>query len=799
MTRPVTDRQTGATDALLESITDAFMSLDSHWRFTYVNKHAEILSRKSREQLLGITFADAFPEAMGTPFEACFRRVMATRQPEVIEAHYEPNESWVEVAVYPQEGGGLLLYSRDVTPRKRMQLLVDTQRRALEVAMEGGSLESALDVLVNAVQSLSGHKAIASILLLDEDGRHLQPVSAPSLSKTYIDAINNLEIGAKVGSCGTAAYLGETVIVEDIATDPRWEGFAHHALKENLKTCWSVPIKSANQKVIGTFAVYYREKRVPTETDIEVVDVLLRTAAMIIEREYNIRDRLRQRRVYEAALSNTPDLVYIFDLQHRFTYANEALLKMWGKTWEEAAGKTCLELGYEPWHAEMHGREIDQVAATKQPYRGEVPFTGTNGRRIYDYIFVPVLNEAGDVEAVAGTTRDVTERKENEDKIRQSQDALREADQRKDEFLATLAHELRNPLAPIRNALYIFKQHDNHSLERRAEARALIERQVEQMVRLVDDLMDVSRITRGKIELKREIITLNDVIRTAVETSQPIINERGHQLQINLPDEPIYVDGDLVRIGQVFANLLNNAAKYTPAKGWIMLSTTIVDGNVVVSIEDNGIGIAPDMLPQVFDMFRQADHSIGRAQGGLGIGLTLVKRLLELHGGHIEAQSMGLGKGSAFHVTLPMTSAPVVATVAANDDANLSMQRVLVVDDNEAAGKTMGWGVELFGCTAKVVHNGRAAIAMAADYKPDIVLLDIGMPDMNGYELCQCLRQMPELKNTIFVAQTGWGQEEHRKWSKEAGFHHHLVKPVNLDDLKAIVTGTYKGDDRRAS
>ena len=371
------------------------------------------------------------------------------------------------------------------------------------------------------------------------------------------------------------------------------------------------------------------------------------------ERDRLVQESETQKRIYEAALSNTPDLVYVFDLEHRFIYANEALLTMWGRTRDEALGRNCLELGYEPWHAEMHDREIEQVVATRAPIRGEVPFTGTGGRRIYDYIFVPVIGADGDVVAVAGTTRDVTDRQQAEQAIREQAERLREADRAKDEFLATLAHELRNPLAPIANSLEILKRAGNNA-ELAATARGTLERQLKHLVRLVDDLLDVSRITRGRLELRRQRVELGSIVEQALEACRSHVDSRGHELTVSSPDLPIPLDADAVRLVQVFSNLVTNAAKYTAPGGKLALRVALDNGDAVVTISDSGIGIAPDMLDRVFDMFIRADQSIERSQDGLGVGLTLARRLAELHGGTIVARSDGLGSGSEFTVRLPI-------------------------------------------------------------------------------------------------------------------------------------------------
>jgi PAS domain S-box-containing protein len=489
----------------------------------------------------------------------------------------------------------------------------------------------------------------------------------------------------------------------------------------------------------------------------------------------------KRRRLYEAALSNTPDLVYVFDLDHRFMYANEGLLRMWGKTWDEAIGKSCLELGYEPWHAAMHDHEIEQVISTRQPIKGEVPFTGTFGRRIYEYIFVPVLDENGEVEAVAGTTRDVTERKDQAEQ-------LREADRRKDDFLATLAHELRNPLAPLRTGLQVMKLAGN--AEAAEQARSMMERQLGQMVHLIDDLLDVSRISRGKIELRKGRLDLACVVQSAVEGCQPLIEASGHRLTVTLPPQPIYLDGDATRLAQVLSNLLTNAAKYTDRGGHIQLTAQQQGRDVVVTVRDSGIGIAAEHLPRLFEMFSQVVPALERSQGGLGIGLSLVKGLVEMHGGKVKARSEGLGKGSAFIVRLPVLNESLTPQTqqpgSSEEAATRPRRRILVADDNRDAAESLAIFLRLAGHEVHAVHDGQEAVAAAGWFRPEVALLDIGMPRLNGYETCCHIRQ--EWGNRIvLVAITGWGQEEDKQRALEAGFDHHLTKPVDPADLKTLL------------
>jgi PAS domain S-box-containing protein len=488
----------------------------------------------------------------------------------------------------------------------------------------------------------------------------------------------------------------------------------------------------------------------------------------------------RRKRLYETFLTSTPDLAYVFDLDHKFAYANDVLLKMWGRTWDEAIGKTCLELGYEPWHAAMHDEEIDKVKATRAPLRGEVPFTGTFGRRIYDYIFVPVFGADGEVEAVAGTTRDVTERKEAEQ-------ALRDADRKKDDFLALLAHELRNPLAPIRNGLQVMRLAEGNPTTV-ATARDMMERQLTHMVRLIDDLLDVSRITRNKMELRCSRVVLADVIGNAVEASSPMIQESGHELTVILPPEPIVLDADLTRLAQVFSNMLSNSAKYTPQGGKIWLSAERTDREVIVSVRDTGIGIPEQSLSSIFDMFSQVDRNIERSKGGLGIGLALVKGLVEMHGGTVAADSVE-GKGSTFTVRLPI-SEPIATsgpTATEGDVAYGSRRRMLVVDDNRDGADSMAIMLRLLGNEVATAHDGLEAVAAAGAFRPEVILMDIGLPRLNGLDATHQIREQPWGREIKIIALTGWGQENDREQSRKAGCDGHLVKPVDLTDLEKLL------------
>ncbi len=420
-------------------------------------------------------------------------------------------------------------------------------------------------------------------------------------------------------------------------------------------------------------------------------------------------------------------------------------------------------------------KAIEQALATRQDYALEFRFqhaqTGewrwmeARGRAQYDANGKPTM--------LYGLGIDIT------DRVR-AVEALQEADRRKDEFLATLAHELRNPLAPISSGLHILRTAgDNQQVA--ATARQIMERQVVQMVRLVDDLLDVARITTGKVELRRETFDLAAAVHDAVETSRPLLDAAGQSITMTLPETPIYVHADRTRLAQVFGNLLNNSSKFSDRGQPIAIAITHDGGQAVVSIRDTGVGIPREALKKIFDMFGQADLHGARSRGGLGIGLSLVKRIAEMHGGTVEARSEGAGRGSEFVVRIPMIAVERVAPAQPTGETALppSRRRVLVVDDNTDAAESLAALLAIGGHETRLAHDGLQAVEEAKIFQPDVVFLDIGMPELDGHETARRIREQPWGKNMVLVALTGWGQVEDRRRSKEAGFNHHLVKPAD--------------------
>jgi len=375
--------------------------------------------------------------------------------------------------------------------------------------------------------------------------------------------------------------------------------------------------------------------------------------------------------------------------------------------------------------------------------------------------------------------------------LRKAEASVREAAHRKDEFLATLAHELRNPLAPVRTGLQVLARSPSDA-PTSARIREMMERQISQLVRLIDDLLDVSRISSGKVILRREHVDLRTVVEAALEASRPFVDAGRHELTVEWPDQKLWVDGDYSRLSQVVSNLVNNAAKYTPDSGRIVIQVSAEDSEAVVRVSDNGVGIPEEMLGQVFELFAQVNQTLDRAQGGLGIGLSLVRRLMELHGGTVQVESAGLGNGSTFTLRLPLLNGKPSAKpqeIAFSEHAGRRRGlRMLVIDDNQDGADTLAMLLGLEGYETRTEYNGVAAIATAREFRPHVVFCDIGLPQMDGYEFAQRLRADPIHAAVTLIALTGWGSPEDKRRSKEAGFNFHLTKPVATVAVKNLLS-----------
>jgi signal transduction histidine kinase/ActR/RegA family two-component response regulator/PAS domain-containing protein len=743
---------------------------------------------------------------------------------------------------------------QDITGRKRGEAWQAGQRRVLEKIARRVPLRDVLEEIALTVQE-QDPGLVCSIHLIDQDsdgGAHLRVGAGPSLPEEYLRAMDGAPLDdERAGPCCQALMRDRDVLVPDITADAGWsDTWRKRALASGLRSCRSSIVRAVDGRPLATFAMYRRHAGDPQPANLQVPEVARQLVAIAVERDSTdaeVRQAEADVRLLQSlgaalvhgdgepgfygmvidgaarlmrsqfasmqALETAPDgNAELRLLAHRGF--NARAMKEWERVRLDSA-TTCGEalrtarrcVVTDVSACGLLKGTLDLVTYLENGIRSvqTTPLVSRTGRLIgmlsthWDRPYNPPERDLRNLDILARQAADLIERKRNED-------ALREADRRKDEFLATLAHELRNPLAPMRNALAVMRLPGGRQADR---PREIIERQLSHLIRLVDDLLDVSRITRGTIPLRRIAIDLAAVIRQAVETARPLAEERGHELQVRLPNEPIYVDADPVRLAQVFNNLLNNACKYTEPGGRIELLAEQQDGEVVVTVRDNGVGIPGDRLDSIFDMFTQVDRSLERTQGGLGIGLTLVRRLVQEHGGRVVARSDGEGRGSEFEVRLPVLEvapdaasteypaavsrpgAPVssVATlpVAGNGHRTGPRRRALVVDDNVDSAESLAILLEATGNETRTAHDGREAIAAAEAFKPQVVFLDIGMPHLNGYDTARRIREQPWGRNIVLVAVTGWGQEEDRRRSKDAGFDAHLVKPADYTEVSRLL------------
>jgi PAS domain S-box-containing protein len=507
----------------------------------------------------------------------------------------------------------------------------------------------------------------------------------------------------------------------------------------------------------------------------------------------DITERRKTERALDKALGYADDIIatlrepfVVLDSDLRVKTANRSFYDTFQVTKEETENRLVYDLGNGQWDIPGLRKLLDEVLSRNRSvhdFEVEHAFPEL-GRKTMLLNARPFPPDSKHPELILLAVEDVSA-------LRTRADELAEASRHKDEFLATLAHELRNPLSPIRNSVHYLGQ--DGLTERDAKtAREVITRQVAIMVRLIDDLLDVSRISRNKLDVRKERVELATVVESAVESCRPLIQQRGLELTISVPPQAFPLDADPVRLAQVFSNLLNNSAKYTDRGGQISLSAIREGSDAVVTVRDNGIGIAGDMLSRVFDMFTQVDRSLEQSQGGLGIGLTLVRRLVEMHDGSIEARSAGPNQGSEFIVRLPLVISPPNEKLAGSDGAvtkRLGHGRILLVDDNIDSANSLAMLLRLKGNDIRTAHDGVEALEVAEAFHPEIVLLDIGLPKLNGYDVARRIRQQPWGRDVLLIALTGWGNDEDRRLSQEAGFNFHMVKPVDLAALEALLAG----------
>ncbi len=576
----------------------------------------------------------------------------------------------------------------------------------------------------------------------------------------------------------------EVVRRMDQSLDPTGEGtfgMEHRVVHQDQSVHW---LSVRNQVMFAETAGIRR----PVSSVLAAVDITDRKLG---------EEQLRASEQFNRSLmDSTADCVNVLDLNGRLLHMNTpGLCAMEIDDLESVCGQVWEAL----WPADARGeieRSLAKAAVGEVSSFQALCTTHKGTPKWWDVTVSPVRDaNNGRIVRLLAVSRDITERKQADEKLRRFAADLSESERRKDEFLATLGHELRNPLAPIRYALQLIKL-ANGELATIDRARSIMERQVAQMVRLVDDLTDVSRISTGKLELRKERVDLATVLTSAVESSRPLIEQMGHELTVTLPTQPVIVDADVTRLAQVFLNLLNNAAKYSDRGGHIQLNVDFQGCDVVTTVKDTGVGIAADQLPQIFEMFTQIGGSLERSQGGMGIGLTLVKRLVAMHGGSVEAKSEGLGRGCEFVVRLPVAIDASHSLSSGGDDEPTTMKsllRILIVDDNRDIADSLSEMLKMMGNDTRTAYDGQQGVDIASEYRPDVVLLDLGLPKLNGYQACRHIRQQTWGKGVALIALSGWGQNKDRQRSEEAGFDQHLVKPVDPRSLMQVVAGLIAG------
>jgi PAS domain S-box-containing protein len=751
----------------LGSIGDAVITTDLDGRVTYLNAVAESLTGWTQG------------EAVGQPLDAVFRIVneetrhlvenpagRALREGTVVGLanhtlliHRDGKERSIDDSAAPirDELGrvsGCVLIFRDVTAARQAErakageLLAARLLASIVESSDDAIISKSLDGVIQSWNA--GAERLFGWTAAEAVGRHISVVIPKDRLAEEDHIIASLEAGRRIDHFET----------ERVSRDGR-------RLSVSLTIS---PVKDDAGRIVGASKI-----------------------ARDVTRQ---RQAEAEREKFVTLVESSRDFIGMCDLDGVPFFVNRAGLEMVGLDSLEQARTTPVREFFFP---EDQPRIMDEFfpAVLKEGHgEAEVRFRHfkTGEARWMSYKVLTVMDAQGKRVALATVSQDVTERKRLEDDLRRLASDLSEADRRKDEFLAMLAHELRSPLAPISNAVQVLRLAESDAAAVRS-ASEVLERQVRHMGRLVDDLLDVSRITRGQIELRKERVEIRPILSQAVESARALYGHLGHDLTVRLPAEAIVVDADPARLAQVVGNLLNNACKFTDKGGRIWLTAEQEGSEVVIRVGDRGIGIAPEQLPRLFEMFTQVDTSLERSRDGLGIGLTLVKTLVELHRGTVEARSEGLGRGSEFVVRLPIPArAPEPRAASRVETRPASPRRILIVDDNEDGAASLAMMLKLGGHETQTAHDGLEAVEVAEQFRPDAMLLDIGLPKLNGYEVCRRIRERSWGKSVVLVAVTGWGQEEDRDRSKAAGFDTHVVKPVDREVLRRLLASVAPRD-----
>ncbi|MDB5935344.1 MAG: sensor hybrid histidine kinase [Massilia sp.] len=757
---------------ILKNMIEGFMLLDREGRVTQINAEALAIGRRSEQEVLGRSHLEVWPNVAGGGLDQLYRRVAQTGIDETLEyKHSFPHggQIWIEVRCHPWLDGGLAVFIRNISERKLSEeILVASERSARQAAEQAESERRLLDALLDAVpvgigMSDNGGKLVR----VNRANRRLWGEALPLSPdvNAYAEwkgwwADGSARHGRRLGADEWAlarVLRGEEAHYDVVEIEP----FGAPGVRRTIVLSGAA-VRDARGRIVGGVVAQ--------------MDITAREAAERALRESEAKFRTITNAMPHMVFSALPNGEHDYFNQQWYQFTGVAEGASAGGRWADVLHPEDKARGLAQWQRSL---------ASGEPYEMEFRIRHRSGQ--YRWILaraLPIRDEAGATVRWMGSSTDIHDQK-------LTQEALRSADRRKDEFLAMLAHELRNPLAPISAGADVLR------LTRVDEARVrqiseLISRQVKHMTSLVDDLMDVSRVTRGLITLENAMLDARHIVTDAVEQVRPLIDARGHQLAVHTLPASAFVVGDQKRLIQVITNVLNNAAKYTPQGGRIVLKMEATPAEVVIGVADNGIGMGPDMVGRVFELFAQAERTSDRSQGGLGIGLALVKSLVDLHAGTVTASSAGPGQGSEFTIRLPRAG---VLSVANEQEGSGELApvvrplRVLVVDDNTDAALMLGMFLESAGHHVSVEHNARRALVRAHSEEPDVCLLDIGLPDMDGKQLARQMRSQPGGDRAVLIAITGYGQEQDRQETAAAGFDHHFVKPVDAEQLLTLLAG----------
>ncbi len=764
------DKSFAWLEAVLAAVGDAIIGADGAGRIRFLNPVAEVLTGWPRDEAVGRPLDEVLnvlDERTRQPVDRSPRRNAGTtpEAPLVLVARDRTEHPIEERAVPVRDlggsPGGVVLVLREVTERRRAEEAIQALTR--EMQRRVAEFHALLDVIPIGIaiaddpecRRIWCNPALYELLGLPPESN--ASLSAPGEEKPRIRVFEN---GRELAADELPMQLAVTTGVEI-------RGARHEILLEDGSWVsllqYAVALHDESGRIRGGLCAS--------------VDVT--------EQEQTRRALRNSEQRWRTMAEALPNLVWTDMPNGQCDWLSSQWGKYTGIAEQELLGLRWLETVIHPDDRERTMACWRAACADQANYDLEYRIRRHDGQyRWFKTRGVPIRDDSGRIVYWFGTCTDIEDQK-------RAEAALREADRRKDEFLATLAHELRNPLAPIRNALQILRM-PGVDARTVGQSLAMMERQVHHLVRLVDDLLDVSRVMRGKITLHAERVELARAIAHAVETVQPLIGDQGHELAVTMSDPSLIIEADPVRLAQIIGNLLANAARYTDRGGRIELDARREGGHAVIQVRDTGIGIAPEALPRIFELFVQADHSPTRSQGGLGIGLTLVRNLVERHGGTVEARSDGPGRGAEFVVRLPAEPAERVgqatprAERAHRREASRASQRILVVDDNRDAAESLAIWLRMQGHEVEIAHDGPSALEAAATFRPRLVLLDLGMAGMDGFEVARRLRGQPGGDGVRLAALTGWGGQEDRRRTLEAGFDHHLVKPVEprrLDEL----------------